>query len=100
MLHHVMFRHRTLTTKGIPVVLQSPYSPDLSPCDFFLFHKLKNVLNGCNFVTLENIQKSVTDILKSIPVEDFQHCNQNWEQRLHRCVTARGNYFDGDTIDV
>jgi len=27
--------------KGIPVVPQPPYSPDLSPCDFFLFPKTK-----------------------------------------------------------
>jgi hypothetical protein len=29
-----------LTKRGIPVVLQPPYTPDLSPCDFFLFLKL------------------------------------------------------------
>ena len=39
-----------------------------------LFPKLKNVLKGSHFGTLENIQKRVTDILKIIPVEDFQHC--------------------------
>ena len=38
----------------------SPYSPDLSPCDFFLFPWLKNHLKGCHFGTLESIQKSVT----------------------------------------
>ena len=26
-----------LAKKGIPVVPQPPYSPDLSPCDFFVF---------------------------------------------------------------
>ena len=29
-----------LTSKGIPVVPQFPYSPGLSPCDLFLFPKL------------------------------------------------------------
>lgn len=89
-----------LTSKGIPVVPQPPYSPDLSPCDFFLFPTLKNVLKGRHFGTLENIQKSVTDMLKTISVEDFQRCYQQWEQRLHRCVAAQGNYFEGDNIDV
>jgi transposase len=89
-----------LTSKGIPVVPQPPYSPDLSPCDIFLFPKLKNVLKGRHFGTLENIQKSVTDMLKTIPVEDFQRCYQQWEQRLHRCVAVQGNYSEGDNIDV
>ena len=43
---------------------------------------------------------SVTDMLKSIPVEDLQHCYQKWEQRLHRCVAAQENYFEGDNIEV
>ena len=39
-------------------------------------------------------------MLKTIRVEDFQRCYQKSEQRLHRCVTAQGNYFEGDNIDV
>jgi len=33
-----------LAKKGIPLVPQPPYSPDLSPCDFFLFPKLSLTL--------------------------------------------------------
>jgi hypothetical protein len=56
-----------LADKSIFVIPQPPYSPDLSPCDFFLFTLLENHLKGRNFVTLDNIQKSVTDELKGIP---------------------------------
>ena len=42
--------------------LNPPYSPDLSPCDFVLFPRLKNHLKGRHFVTLDNIQKSITYI--------------------------------------
>ena len=44
-----------LAEKSIPVVPQPPYSPDLSPCDFFLFPRLKNHLKGRHFVILDNI---------------------------------------------
>ncbi|GFG34094.1 hypothetical protein Cfor_05551 [Coptotermes formosanus] len=89
-----------LAEKSIPVVLQPPYSPDLSPCDFFLFHRLKNHLKGGHFGTLDNIQKSVTDELKGIPTEAFQYCYEQWKQRLRRCVAAQGNYFEGDNLDL
>ena len=89
-----------LNSKRITVVPQPPYSPDLSPCDFFLFPKLKHVLKGRHFGTLENIQKTVTDQLKAIPIEDFQRCYQEWERRLRRCIAAQGNYFEGDNIVV
>ena len=33
-----------------------PYSPDLAPCDFFLFLKMKFKLKGCYFDTVEEVQ--------------------------------------------
>ena len=36
-----------------------PFSPDLSPCDLFLFPKLKFHLKGRHFGTVDNIQKVV-----------------------------------------
>ena len=71
----------------------APYSPDLSPYDFFFFPRLKNHLKGRHFGTLDNIQKIVTDELKGIPAEAFQHCYEQRKQRLRRCVAAQGNYF-------
>ena len=87
--HTALFVTEFLTSKDISVVPQPPYSPGLSP-GTFLFPKLENALKGSHFWTLENIQKSVTDMLKTILVDDFQRCNQKWK-RLHRCVAAKGN---------
>jgi hypothetical protein len=80
--------------------LSPPYFPDLSLCDFFLFPRLKNHLKGRHLGTLDNIQKSVTDELKGIPAEVFQHCYEQWKQRLRRCVAAQGEYFEGDNLDL
>ena len=88
-----------LAKKGIPVVPQLPYSPDLSPCDFFLFPKLKFNLKGRHFGTVENIEKAVTNQLKAIPVSDYQRCYKEWEC-LRRCVASQGNYFQGDKLDL
>lgn len=89
-----------LASKNIPVAPQPPYSPDLSPCDFFLFPRLKNHLRGTHFGTLENIQSAVTDQLKIIPVAEFQQCYDDWKDRLQRCVASQGNYFEGDSIEL
>ena len=98
--HTAVSINEFLAGKSIPVVPQLPYSPDLSPCDFFLFPRLKNHLKGRHFGTLDNIQKSVTDELKGIPAEAFWHCYEQWEQRLCRCVAAQRNYFEGDNLDL
>jgi len=93
--HKAVSINEFLAEKSIPVVPQPPYSLDLSPCDFSLFPQLKNHLKGRHFGALDNIQKSVTDELKGIPAEAFQHCYEQCTQCLHCCVAAQGNYFEG-----
>jgi len=107
MLHHYNSPCHTaisvnefLAKKGISMVPQPPYSPDLSPCDFFLFPKLKFHLKGRHFGTVDNMQKVVTDQLRALLHEDFQHCYWEWAQRLWRCVASQGNYFEGDNVDL
>jgi transposase len=51
-----------------------PHSPDLAPCDFWLFPKLKIALKGHRFSDTANIQGHATTILQSIPEEEFQKC--------------------------
>ena len=35
-----------LASEKVKVLNHPPYSPDLSPCDFFLFPRLKKMLSG------------------------------------------------------
>lgn len=94
--HTAISVNRFLASKNIPVAPQPPYSPDLSPCDFFLFPQLKTHLKGHRFGTLDNVQKAVTDQLKAIPISAFHHSYEEWKTRLQRCVASEGCYFEGD----
>jgi len=51
-----------------------PYSPDLAPCDFWLFPKLKNAMKGQRFADLSDIQSNVKTLLRGILENDFQDC--------------------------
>ena len=44
----------------ITQVTQPCYSPDLVPCDFWLFPKLKSPLKGKRFQTIDEIQENTT----------------------------------------
>jgi hypothetical protein len=44
--HAALSVRELLTKHSIPVVPHPPYSPDLAPCDFFLFSRLKSILKG------------------------------------------------------
>ena len=52
-----------LTKMGIKTVHHPPYSPDLAPCDFWLFPKLR----GCCYETIEEMKEAVTKATQ----EDF-----------------------------
>ena len=46
-VHNTILVTDCLTKMDIKTVLHPPYSPDFSPCDFWLFPKLKEKLRGC-----------------------------------------------------
>jgi len=75
-----------------------PYSPDLCPCDFFLFPKLKTHLKEHHFGTVENAQAAAARALNNISSEDFLHCYEEWQQRWNRYIRSQGAYFEGDKL--
>jgi histone-lysine N-methyltransferase SETMAR len=60
-----------LTQKYVTTFYHSPYSPDLSPPEYFLFANLKMKLKGLHFTDVAEIQQAVTDELKKVQQEEF-----------------------------
>jgi len=54
------------TPKNVTTLYHLPYSPDLSPPEYFLFPTLKMKLKGLNFAYVAEIQKAITDKLKKV----------------------------------
>jgi histone-lysine N-methyltransferase SETMAR len=62
--------HNALSVKQIlanhiTVLEHPPCSPDLAPCDFYLFQKIKSVLKGTRFFfsSVEDVKAKTTEIL-------------------------------------
>ena len=73
-------------------VPQPPYSPDLAPCDFWLFPKLR----GCRYETIEEIKEAVTKVIDTLTQEDFHGAFQKLLERYNKCIPAEGDYFEGE----
>ena len=71
------------------------YSPDIAPCDFFLFPKMKLKLKGRRFNTTEEIQAELQRVLDTLTEKDFQEGFQKWRW-WDQCLDAGENYFEGD----
>jgi hypothetical protein len=55
-----------LIPKNVTTLYQTPYSPDLTPPDYFLFPKLKIKLIALHFEDVAEIQVAVTDELRKV----------------------------------
>ena len=77
---------------GIKTVLQRPYSPDLAPCDFWLFPKLR----GCHYETIEEMKEAVTKVINMLTQEDFHGTFQKLLEWYNKCIAAGEDYFKVD----
>jgi len=85
-----------LSNKNFTVCPHSPYSPDLAPCDFWLFPKVKMTMKGKCFESFQDIKAATTAQLETLTKEDFQNCFRKWQERWYKCVRSKGEYFEGD----
>ena len=83
-----------LAKYGTAQLQQASYSPDLAPCNFFVFPRLKKVLKGHRFEATEDIKRNSTKTLLDIPKEEFAKCFQHWQKRWAKYVAAEGNYVE------
>ena len=74
--------------------------PDLAPCDFFLFPKMKLQLKGPRFDRVEEIQRESQNVLGMLWEQDFQHVFQQWQRCWDWCVAAQGDYIEGDAAQT
>ena len=77
---------------GIKTVSQPPLSPDVAPCDFWLFPKLR----GYRYETIEEMKEAVTKVIGTLTQEDFHEAFQKLLERYNKCIAAGGDYFEGD----
>ena len=76
---------------GIKTVPYPPYSPDLAPCDFWLFPKLR----GCRYERIEEMKEDVTKVIDTLTQEDFDGAFQKLLE-WYKCIAAKGDYFERD----
>ena len=88
--HKAIIVNEFLAKNSTNIIEQPSYSPDMAPADFFLFPKLKLLLRGTRFQSIEDIKKNSRRELQSIPENAFKKCFDDWIIRWHKCIISRG----------
>jgi len=64
--HTSLLVRQFLSNKNITVCPHPPQSPDLEPCDFSLFPKVKITMKGKRFESIQDIEAATTAQLKTL----------------------------------
>ena len=81
-----------LTKMDTKIIPHPPFSPDLAPCDFWLFHNFR----ACRYETIKDMKEAVTKVIETLTQEDFYGAFQKLLERYNKCIAAGGDYFEGN----
>ena len=83
-----------LQRNNIEQLTHSPYSPDMAPCDFWLFPNLKIALKGKRFQTIDQLDHASGDVLRDLEKNGLLHVFEKWCERMEKCVAHGGGYVE------
>ena len=91
-IHNSILVTDYLSKMGIKTVPHRPYSPNLAPCNFWLFPKLR----GCRYKTIEEMKEAMMKVIDMLTQEDFNGAFQKLLEQYNKCIAAGGDFFEGD----
>ena len=71
-----------------------PYSPDLNPCDFFLWGYLKDKVYAAKPATIEELKAAITREINAIDRETLKNVIAGFESRIHAVVETEGAHIE------
>ena len=85
----------TAFLKKEKVTVLHPPPPDLAPCDFFLFPKLKAFLAGRKYQSRQALGSVIHQYLITVAKSAYRDAFKKWIHRLKLCNSSHGEYFEG-----
>lgn len=69
-------------------------SPDLAPCDFFLWGHLKNNIYKTTYDNLDSLRNKLQEECRLISPEQFANVTQGFYNRVGYCLAQNGGHFE------
>jgi hypothetical protein len=82
-----------LAKRNTERALHPPYSPDISPCDFWLFGMRKQKMKDREFQSQQAFLSAVAKMWNELTFADVQCVFQKWMERRTEVVGNNGEYY-------
>lgn len=73
-----------------------PNSPDLNPCDYFLWGRLEECVNTKRFDSVESLKAAIAAAWEELDNAEVIAACGEFKTRLRNCVKAKGGLFEMD----
>lgn len=70
-----------------------PYSPDLTPLDYFLWGYTKDKIYKAKIDNLYDLKAKITEVIQNISFEIRANVIENFKKRLELCKSSKGEHF-------
>jgi len=87
-----------LTEIGGTALQHPPYSPDLTPCDFWAFPTLKAQLRGKSFSSDDEVKNAMAAAQKGMSQNNLFHVLESFIKCCKKRIQCEGRYFEKEKI--
>lgn len=81
-----------LNEEGVELLPHPRYSPDLAPCDFWLFDYIKSNLGDYN--DEDSLFEAVSTMVSEISNQEYKKTFDKLLERMQLCIDNKGDYFE------
>ncbi|GBP35631.1 hypothetical protein EVAR_33834_1 [Eumeta japonica] len=74
-----------LTSEKVKLVTHPAFNPDLAPCDFIIFPKIKNLMRGLTFTGLEEAVIAFDEHTQNMPSDQWSSYFRKRFERMKKC---------------
>jgi hypothetical protein len=94
-----IFSKRWIGRKGsvkVPTpIIWPPYSPDITPCDFFLWGHIKDIVYRAGVpADLEELRERIENAFEKLPQEFVDNSVDTFKKRLKDCIEKDGSHIE------
>ena len=79
-----------LKAKDFTIASYPPYSPDVVPCDIFLFPNMKKTFESRRYNSRQAVETVVLQCLKGVSKKDYSEAFQKWNKILLMVYALEG----------
>ena len=82
-----------MAQNGFQLVPHPPYSPDVAPCDYYLFGATKAALAGRHFESTSAISSALAGFFRGVDATTWRKVFDNWVARMEALIEKKGGYL-------